>query len=95
MKQIILLSDTHSALDERFFPYFEKADEIWHAGDIGNLCVTDKLKDFAHVRAVFGNIDNKIIRSEFPETLCFKCEKVNIIMTHIGGYPGKYNKKIL
>ena len=95
MKQIILISDTHHALDERFFPHFEKADEIWHAGDIGDLSVTDKLKDFAPIKAVWGNIDNETIRSEFKGRLYFKCEEVNVMMTHIGGYPGKYNKQIL
>jgi putative phosphoesterase len=95
MKQIILLSDTHHTLDERFFPHFERADEIWHAGDIGDLSVTDKLKDFAPIKGVWGNIDNKTIRTEFKENLYFKCEEVNVMMTHIGGYPGRYNKKIL
>ena len=94
MKQIILLSDTHHTLDKRFFPYFKKADEIWHAGDIGDLSVTDKLKDFAYLKAVCGNIDNKTIQIEFKKTLYFKCEEVNVIMTHIGGYPGKYERKI-
>lgn len=95
MKHVILLSDTHCSLDERFFPHFQKADEIWHAGDIGDLSITDKLKDFSEIRAVWGNIDNQTIRSEFKRTLCFKCENVNVMMTHIGGYPGKYDKKIL
>jgi putative phosphoesterase len=95
MQQIILLSDTHHTLDERFFPHFKKADEIWHAGDIGDLSITDKLKGFAPLRAVWGNIDNKIIRTEFKGNLYFRCEEVNVIMTHIGGYPGRYDKKIL
>lgn len=95
MKQIILLSDTHHTLDERFFPHFKKADEIWHAGDIGGLEVTDKLKEFAPIRAVWGNIDNRTTRTEFKGNLYFKCEKVNVMMTHIGGYPGRYDKKIL
>jgi len=95
MKHIVLLSDTHHTLDERFFPHFEKADEIWHAGDIGGLEVTDQLKKYAPIRAVFGNIDDRIIRTEFKENLYFKCEKVNVMMTHIGGYPGRYDKKIL
>ena len=93
--QIILLSDTHHTLDERFFPHFELADEIWHAGDIGDLEVTDRLKEFAPVRAVWGNIDNRIVRSEFKANLYFKCNDVNVMMTHIGGYPGRYEKKIL
>jgi len=95
MMQIILLSDTHHTLDERFFPHFELADEIWHAGDIGDLKVIDRLKEFATVRAVWGNIDNRIVRSEFKANLYFKCEDVNVMITHIGGYPRRYDKKIL
>ena len=95
MKQIILLSDTHHSLDERFFPHFEKADEIWHAGDIGDLSVTDKLINFAPLRAVWGNIDNKTIRYTFKKDLYFRCEEVNVMMTHIGGYPGKYAKDVI
>ena len=95
MKNIVLLSDTHHTLDDRFFLHFENADEIWHAGDIGGLEITDKLKKFAPLKAVWGNIDDKIIRTEFKANLYFKCEKVNVMMTHIGGYPGRYNKKIL
>ena len=94
MKQIVLLSDTHNSLDERFFSYFDKADEIWHAGDIGNLSVSNKLQEFTLLRAVWGNIDNTNIRAEFKETLCFECEEVKVLMTHIGGYPGKYAGKI-
>ena len=95
MKNIVLLSDTHHTLDDRFFPHFKTADEIWHAGDIGSLSVTDKLKSFAAIRVVYGNIDDNTTRTEFKENLYFKCEKVNVMMTHIGGYPGKYDKKIL
>ena len=95
MKQIVLLSDTHHTLDERFFPHFENADEIWHAGDIGSLEVTDTLKKYAPIRVVYGNIDDKTIRTEFNTNLYFKCEKVNVMMTHIGGYPERYDKKIL
>ena len=95
MKQIVLLSDTHHTLDDRFFPHFENADEIWHAGDIGSLEITDTLKKYAPIRVVSGNIDDKAIRTEFKANLYFKCEKVNVMMTHIGGYPSRYNKKIL
>ena len=94
MKQIVLLSDTHHTLDKRFFSHFEKADEIWHAGDIGSLEVTDTLKRYAPIRVVYGNIDNKTIRTEFKAHLYFKCEEVNVMMTHIGGYPGRYEKGI-
>jgi putative phosphoesterase len=95
MKQIILLSDTHHTLDERFFSHFKKADEIWHAGDVGSLEVTDTLKKYAPIRVVYGNIDDKTMRTEFNAHLYFKCEKVNVMMTHIGGYPGRYDKKVL
>ena len=95
MKNIVLLSDTHHTLDERFFPHFDKADEIWHAGDIGSLSVTDTLKKFAPIRVVYGNIDDNTIQTEFKANLYFNCEKVNVMITHIGGYPGRYDKKIL
>jgi len=94
MKKIILLSDTHHTLDERIFPYLETCDEIWHAGDIGKLEVTDQLKTFAPLRAVWGNIDDHSARKEFRETTYFKCEQVKVMMTHIGGYPGRYSKGI-
>ena len=92
--KIILLSDSHHSLDERIFPHLEKCDEIWHAGDIGNLEVTDKLKTFAPIRAVWGNIDDHKAREEFRKTTYFKCQKLKVMMTHIGGYPGRYEKGI-
>ena len=94
MKNISLLSDTHSVLDERFIPHLKNSDEIWHAGDIGSLDVYDKLTKLSNVKAVYGNIDNHKIRIELKSELFFKCEGINIYMTHIGGYPGKYSKGI-
>ena len=94
MKKIILLSDTHSALDERFLPHLEDANEIWHAGDIGDIKILENLEKTTKVRAVYGNIDNHIIRSATKEFINFKCEEVNVLITHIGGYPGKYTKGI-
>ena len=94
MKKIILLSDTHSALDKRFLPHLEDANEIWHAGDIGDIKVLEKLEKTTKVRAVYGNIDNHIIKSATKEFINFKCEEVNVLITHIGGYPGKYTKGI-
>jgi putative phosphoesterase len=94
MKKIVLLSDTHSALDERFLPHLEDANEIWHAGDIGDIGVLENLEKTTKVRAVYGNIDNHIIRSATKEFINFKCEEVNVLITHIGGYPGKYSKGI-
>lgn len=94
LKKILLLSDTHSHLDEKILKYVNLADEVWHAGDIGELHVTDSLKKLKPLRAVFGNIDNAEARMEFPLNNRFFCEGVDVLMTHIGGYPGKYNAAI-
>ncbi|PKA97171.1 hypothetical protein B0O79_0821 [Flavobacteriaceae bacterium MAR_2009_75] len=91
MKKILLLSDTHSHIDDAILKYARQADEIWHAGDIGNLLVTDTLKSLKTVRAVYGNIDDHVIQKEFPLNDRFFCEGVEVLMTHIGGYPPKYN----
>jgi len=90
MTRIGLISDTHNYLDDAVFKHFEQCDEIWHAGDFGTAAVSDKLKAFKPLRGVYGNIDGYDIRSEFPEKLRFKCEDVEVLMTHIGGYPGHY-----
>lgn len=94
MKRIGLLSDTHSHWDERYAKHFAECDEIWHVGDIGTLDVTDRLKAIAPLRAVYGNIDGAEVRREFPEILRFKCEDVEVLMKHIGGYPGKYDRSV-
>lgn len=94
MKTIGLLSDTHGFLHPRVFDFFLACDEIWHAGDIGDIAVTDQLQAFKPLRAVYGNIDNHIIRSSFPETSIFVLEDVKVMLTHIGGYPNKYAKGI-
>ena len=94
MKQICLLSDTHGFLDDRFLTHLNKCDEIWHAGDIGSQEVAIWLKEIAPLKAVFGNIDNHKIRLEFPENLRFMCEQVDVFITHIGGYPGRYDKRV-
>ena len=94
MKRITLISDTHHSLDKRLLKYFKNTDEIWHAGDIGSYDVIDKLKKFAPIKAVSGNIDNYIITRAFNKNLVFKIEKIKVLITHIGGYPGKYPKKI-
>ena len=95
MTRIGLLSDTHAYLDERIFHHFENCDEIWHAGDIGSLDVVNRLRSFAPLRAVHGNIDGQDIRYDFPEFLTFECEGIKVLMTHIGGFPGKYDTKAL
>ena len=93
LKQILLLSDTHSYIDERILFYAEKADEVWHAGDIGDQKVIDELSAVSNFRAVYGNIDNQSVRIQFPENLFFEVEGVKVLMTHIGGYPPKYNSR--
>ena len=94
MKRIGLLSDTHSWWDDRYLMHFADCDEIWHAGDIGSGLVIKQLEAHCPVRAVCGNIDGQDIRSRFSEVLKFKVEECNVIMTHIGGYPGKYSPSI-
>ncbi|MDL2223698.1 metallophosphatase family protein [Bacteroidales bacterium OttesenSCG-928-M06] len=95
MKKIGLLSDTHAYWDNKYIQYFEECDEIWHAGDIGSEEVLEKLKKIKPVRAVYGNIDSHELRMICPEKLRFTIEGVHILMTHIGGYPGKYSPGIL
>ena len=95
MKKILLISDTHGYIDEKIIKYASKVDEIWHAGDIGDISVSDKLKKIKPLKAVYGNIDDHNIRAEFPLHNRFICEKVDVWITHIGGYPKRYNQKIL
>ena len=94
MKKITLLSDTHGHMDAAIVKHCRWADEIWHAGDIGTTAVTDQLKTLGTLRAVFGNIDEQQLRLEFPENQLFWCEDVKVVMTHIGGYPPKYNTHV-
>lgn len=95
MTKILLLSDTHSFIDDAILKYVKEADEVWHAGDIGSLKVTDTIKKLKPLRAVFGNIDDAKIRQEFPLDNRFNCEEVDVWITHIGGYPGRYDRRIL
>ncbi len=92
--KILLLSDTHSYIDDRILEYASKADEVWHAGDIGDLKVTDELSKVSKLRAVYGNIDNAQIRKEFPLNNRFTVEDLDVWITHIGGYPGKYSPAV-
>ena len=94
MKKILLLSDTHSFIDKQILKFVKQADEVWHAGDIGNLLVTDTIKKLKPLRAVYGNIDGNDARVEFPLDAKFTLEGVSVWMTHIGGYPNKYNQRI-
>lgn len=91
MKRIGILSDTHSCFDERYVTHFAGCDEIWHAGDVGDITVIRRLEEVAPVRAVRGNIDHGEVARLYPELQCFTVEGVKVMMTHIGGYPGKYS----
>jgi putative phosphoesterase len=88
--KIGLLSDTHGYLDPAIFTHFEACDEIWHAGDVGPSALLDELETFKPLRVVYGNIDGKDVRCRAPEILRFRVEEVEVMMIHIGGYPGKY-----
>ena len=92
--RIGLLSDTHSHLDDRIFDHFAECDEIWHAGDFGNLALLQQLRDFKPLRGVYGNIDGADIRREVPLDNRFECAGVPVFMTHIGGYPGRYEPRV-
>ena len=94
MKIIGLISDTHGFLDSRFIAHLQECDEIWHAGDIGSLEVAEKLAEIAPLKGVHGNIDNHKIRLQYSESLRFNCEQVAVFITHIGGYPGRYDKRV-
>ncbi len=94
MKRIGILSDTHGYIDENILKYFEKCDEIWHAGDIGTMEVVEQLEAFKPLKAVYGNIDNHKIRASFPEVNAFKCEEATVLMKHIVGYPGRYDRSM-
>lgn len=93
MKRIGLLSDTHTFLHPKIAEVFSNCDEVWHAGDIGNLETINKLEEVKPVKAVYGNIDDYQIRHSYPEVQSFTCEKVKVLMMHIGGYPGRYSPR--
>ena len=94
MKKILLLSDTHGYIGQDIIKYVKQADEVWHAGDIGDLNVTDEIKKLKPLKAVHGNIDDDKTRKEFPEHNRFKCENVDVWITHIGGYPNRYDTRV-
>jgi len=89
-----IISDTHSYFDEMIANNCSLCDEIWHAGDIGDLALFDRLAAIKPLRAVYGNIDGHELRSFLPEVQKFSVEGLKVIMTHIGGYPGRYEKKV-
>lgn len=94
MKKILLISDSHSWLDTKLIKYINECDEVWHAGDIGNIGFCNFVVNIKPFKAVYGNIDGQEIRSQFEENACFICEEVRVVMTHIGGSPGKYPTRV-
>lgn len=92
--KIGLISDTHGWIHPSVYDHFRDVDEIWHAGDIGNIGTADALSSFRTLRAVYGNIDDAVVRRAYPEQLKFRAEEVNVWLVHIGGTPGHYDKKI-
>lgn len=91
MRRIGILSDTHGYWDDRYAQYFADCDEIWHAGDIGDISIVERLEEICQVRAVSGNIDHGAVKRRCPELLEFTCEEIPVLLTHIGGYPGKWS----
>ena len=94
MKKILILSDTHNYLDEAILSHARTADEIWHSGDIGSLQVLEQLLEITTVHAVYGNIDGQDLRIRIPKIATFECDGLKVLMTHIGGYPEKYEPSV-
>lgn len=94
MKKILLISDTHSYLDQALIKHIEAADEVWHAGDIGAIDLTEQIKKIKPLKAVYGNVDDQTIRIEFSKNLIFNCEDVKVFITHICGQPTNYLKEV-
>lgn len=95
MTKIGLLSDTHAYWDEKYLKYFAGCDEIWHAGDFGSIEIADKLSAFCPLRGVYGNIDGQDVRQRFPQVNRFTVDGAEVLMKHIGGYPGNYDASIV
>jgi putative phosphoesterase len=94
LKKILLISDSHGWLDEKLIKHIKNCDEVWHAGDIGNIKFCKNIESLKPFKAVYGNIDGHDLRSQFGENECFSCEEVKVVMTHIGGSPGKYPARV-
>ena len=94
MKKILLLSDTHGHLDPKIHKYINGVDEVWHAGDIGSTAVANEISKLKTLKGVYGKIDDHELRSQFPENQIFSCQGVKVLITHIGGYPGRYNSRV-
>ena len=94
MRKILLLSDTHGHLDPKIHKYINGVDEVWHAGDIGSTAVANEISKFKTLKGVYGNVDGHELRCQFPENQIFSCQGVKVLITHIGGYPGRYNSRV-
>ena len=94
MKKILLLSDTHGHLDPKIHKYINGVDEVWHAGDIGSTAIANEISKLKTLKGVYGNVDGHELRSQFPENQIFSCQGVKVLITHIGGYPGRYNSRV-
>jgi len=94
MKKIALISDTHSFLGKDVVTHLRDVDEIWHAGDVGDPKMMNVLSEIKETKGVYGNIDGTEVRTQYPLNLIFECEDVKVLMTHIGGYPGRYTKRV-
>ena len=94
MTKIGILSDTHGFVEPRLFDFFASCDMLFHAGDVGSWAAADQLSSFKPLVAVYGNIDGSDIRAVYPEVQRINCEEVDVLMTHQGGYPGRYDRKI-
>lgn len=94
MTSVGLISDTHGFLDEEIIDVLSSCDEIWHAGDLGDIVLIDQLESIAPVRGVYGNIDDHKVRSVWPQNLYFEIDQIKVFMTHIGGYPGRYHSRV-
>ncbi len=95
MKRIGLLSDTHNYLDPSLQTFFSDCDEIWHAGDIGDIRIMQEIEKWKPARAVQGNIDSGDTKFTYPEYQILEIEGAKILLIHIAGSIGKYNKNIL
>jgi putative phosphoesterase len=96
MKKIGIISDTHGYWDDKYETYLGECDEIWHAGDIGTTELADRFEAMHPTfRAVYGNCDGGDLRLRYPEVLRFKCEDVDVLIKHIGGYPGRYDRSVI
>ena len=95
MKKIGIISDTHCYLHPKVLDFFKDVDEIWHAGDFGNIETAERLQQFKPLRGVFGNIDDTLVRRSFPKFNLFDIEDIKVLITHIGGYPDHYYADIL